>query len=120
MKANSTRFTRRQVLQGAGVLLAHSAMASNLRATDQRAAGAIAQTSPIPRNEKVEYGKDTLPLGIRSRIIDNYDGVKMHILEAGFEDGERPCIILLHGFPELAYTWRNPWLRAQCEHSRHI
>jgi pimeloyl-ACP methyl ester carboxylesterase len=29
----------------------------------------------------------------------------MHILEAGFE-GERPLVLLLHGFPELAFSWR--------------
>jgi pimeloyl-ACP methyl ester carboxylesterase len=61
-------------------------------------------------NEHVQYGQDTLPMGIRSRIIDNNNGVKMHILEAGFGDRERPCIILVHGFPELAYTWRNQLL----------
>src|SRR3954464_1234852 len=29
----------------------------------------------------------------------------MHILEAGRE-GDRPLILLLHGFPELAFSWR--------------
>ena len=28
----------------------------------------------------------------------------MHMLEAG--DPGRPCVLLLHGFPELAYSWR--------------
>src|SRR5262245_2688677 len=28
----------------------------------------------------------------------------MHCLEAG--DPRRPCVLLLHGFPELAYSWR--------------
>jgi pimeloyl-ACP methyl ester carboxylesterase len=28
------------------------------------------------------------------------------MLEAGFEGKDRPCILLLHGFPELAYSWR--------------
>ena len=28
----------------------------------------------------------------------------MHVLEAG--DPGRPCVLLLHGFPELAYSWR--------------
>ncbi|HYD57081.1 MAG TPA: alpha/beta hydrolase [Burkholderiales bacterium] len=28
----------------------------------------------------------------------------MHLLEAG--DPARPCVLLLHGFPELAYSWR--------------
>jgi pimeloyl-ACP methyl ester carboxylesterase len=30
----------------------------------------------------------------------------MHVLEAGFETKGRPCILLLHGFPELAFSWR--------------
>jgi pimeloyl-ACP methyl ester carboxylesterase len=30
----------------------------------------------------------------------------MHVLEAGFETSGRPCLLLLHGFPELAYSWR--------------
>jgi pimeloyl-ACP methyl ester carboxylesterase len=28
------------------------------------------------------------------------------VLEAGFEEKGRPCLLLLHGFPELAYSWR--------------
>jgi len=28
----------------------------------------------------------------------------MHVLEAG--DARRPCVLLLHGFPELSYSWR--------------
>jgi pimeloyl-ACP methyl ester carboxylesterase len=34
----------------------------------------------------------------------------MHILEAGFEGKDRPCLLLLHGFPELAYSWRKVML----------
>ena len=34
----------------------------------------------------------------------------MHVLEAGFEVRGRPCVVLLHGFPELAYSWRNQFL----------
>ena len=30
----------------------------------------------------------------------------MHFLEAGFETTGRPCLLLLHGFPDLAYCWR--------------
>ena len=30
----------------------------------------------------------------------------MHVLEAGFETGGRPRVLLLHGFPELAFSWR--------------
>jgi pimeloyl-ACP methyl ester carboxylesterase len=47
-----------------------------------------------------------LPAGVRSRFVDNVNGLRMHVLEAGFESEARPCILLLHGFPELAYSWR--------------
>jgi pimeloyl-ACP methyl ester carboxylesterase len=47
-----------------------------------------------------------LPPGIRSRFVENINGLRMHVLEAGFEAKGRPCILLLHGFPELAYSWR--------------
>ncbi len=47
-----------------------------------------------------------LPKTIRSRTIDNINGLRMHVLEAGFETTGRPCLLLLHGFPELAYSWR--------------
>lgn len=56
------------------------------------------------------YGKATLPAGIRSRFVDNSNGLTMHVLEAGFEDQDRPCVLLLHGFPELAYSWRKVML----------
>jgi pimeloyl-ACP methyl ester carboxylesterase len=49
-----------------------------------------------------------LPLsaGIRSRMIEGINGLRMHVLESGFESRGRPCVLLLHGFPELAYSWR--------------
>ena len=47
-----------------------------------------------------------LPAGIRSRYVDNINGLSMHVLEAGFETPGRPCVQLLHGFPELAFSWR--------------
>jgi pimeloyl-ACP methyl ester carboxylesterase len=49
---------------------------------------------------------DVLPAGIRSRFIDGINGLSMHVLEAGFEADGRPLVLLLHGFPELAYSWR--------------
>lgn len=42
---------------------------------------------------------------VRSRLIENVNGLTMHVLESGFEQS-RPCVLLLHGFPELAYSWR--------------
>ena len=47
-----------------------------------------------------------LPAAIRSRYVDNINGLRMHVLEAGFETKGRPCVLLLHGFPELAFSWR--------------
>jgi pimeloyl-ACP methyl ester carboxylesterase len=112
MRFDSPAVTRRQLLQCVGVLLAHSAVASNLNGTlDRRERAAVAQTPPVgARNENVEYGKETLPAGIRSRYIDNNNGSKMHVLEAGFAEKGRPCVVFLHGFPELGYTWRKQLL----------
>ena len=59
----------------------------------------IAELAPIP-----------LPAGIRSRQVDNGNGLSMHLLEAGFDAPGRPCVLLLHGFPELAYSWRKVML----------
>jgi pimeloyl-ACP methyl ester carboxylesterase len=47
-----------------------------------------------------------LPPGVRSRFVGNGNGLRMHVLEAGYEEPGRPCVVLLHGFPELAYSWR--------------
>jgi pimeloyl-ACP methyl ester carboxylesterase len=56
------------------------------------------------------YGVNALPPGIRSRVVDGINGLSMHMLEAGFEAKDRPCVLLLHGFPELAYSWRKVML----------
>lgn len=45
-----------------------------------------------------------LPDGIASRSVEGVNGLTMHVLEAGAPD--RPLVLLLHGFPELAYSWR--------------
>ena len=47
-----------------------------------------------------------LPAGIRARHSSGVNGLDMHFLEAGFAAGPRPVLLLLHGFPELAYSWR--------------
>ena len=51
-----------------------------------------------------------LPPGIRARFVDGINGLRMHVLEAGFETPGRPLALLLHGFPELAYSWRKVML----------
>src|SRR5690349_21911346 len=47
-----------------------------------------------------------LPASIRSRYVDGINGLRMHVLEAGHETKGRPLLLLLHGFPELAFSWR--------------
>jgi pimeloyl-ACP methyl ester carboxylesterase len=47
-----------------------------------------------------------LPSSIRSRFVDDINGLRMHVLEAGYETPGRPCLLLLHGFPELSFSWR--------------
>jgi pimeloyl-ACP methyl ester carboxylesterase len=47
-----------------------------------------------------------LPASIRSRYVEGINGLRMHVLEAGFETKGRPCLLLLHGFPELSFSWR--------------
>jgi pimeloyl-ACP methyl ester carboxylesterase len=64
----------------------------------------------MDQNDSVEYGQGRLPSGIRSQIVDNNNGAKLHVLEAGFEGKGRPCVVLLHGFPEIAYSWRKQML----------
>lgn len=51
-------------------------------------------------------GADVLPAGVRARFVDGVNGLRMRVLEAGWDGAERPKLLLLHGFPELAYSWR--------------
>ena len=86
--------TRRQYIQGLATGLFSAATATRARAANQR----------------VAYGQKTIPSGIRSRFVDNINGLRAHLLEAGFEGPGRPCVLMLHGFPELAYSWRKVML----------
>jgi len=52
------------------------------------------------------YGTASLPAGVRSRCVENGNGLIMHMLECGFDTDDRPCVLLLHGFPELGFSWR--------------
>src|SRR6201995_5812088 len=46
-----------------------------------------------------------LPDGVTARILPGINGLDIQVLEAGAGKG-RPAVLLLHGFPELAYSWR--------------
>jgi pimeloyl-ACP methyl ester carboxylesterase len=48
--------------------------------------------------------------GIRERYLENINGFRVHILESGFETPNRPTLLLLHDFPDLAYCWRKVML----------
>lgn len=51
-----------------------------------------------------ELPATALPDGVRARFVDDVNGLRVHVLEAG-EPG-RDLVLLLHGFPELAFSWR--------------
>jgi pimeloyl-ACP methyl ester carboxylesterase len=57
-------------------------------------------------SELVGLDQGVLPDGVRSRFLADVNGLRVHFLEAGFETAGRPAVLLLHGFPELAYSWR--------------
>jgi pimeloyl-ACP methyl ester carboxylesterase len=88
--------SRRRLLQALVTALAPAAVGMRVRAAQGQAT--TAELGP--------YSSTVLPTGVRSRFVDDVNGLRMHILEAGFETPGRPGLLLLHGFPELAYSWR--------------
>lgn len=51
-----------------------------------------------------------LPPGVRRRTLAGINGLNVSVLEAGYEQPGRPAVLLLHGFPDLAYSWRRTLL----------
>ncbi|KAI4150266.1 MAG: hypothetical protein LQ340_004186 [Diploschistes diacapsis] len=49
-----------------------------------------------------------LPKGLESSYVDCTEscGLRFHILEAGKGGPDRPLLLFVHGFPEIAYSWR--------------
>jgi pimeloyl-ACP methyl ester carboxylesterase len=97
-------FTRRRLMQGLAAALTPAALVAEARSTG------VPQRAPIANATEVPYDPAVLPPGIRSRFVNNINGLRMHVLEAGFESKDRPFVVLLHGFPELAYSWRKVML----------
>lgn len=84
-------------------------------ATARSGSALLPSSTPVPavRADPASlppYGHSTLPSGVRSRIVENVNSLTVHLLEAGFERAGRPAVLLLHGFPELAYSWRKVML----------
>jgi pimeloyl-ACP methyl ester carboxylesterase len=74
----------------------------------QAVAGLVCTATPDSAraaNQNVVYGQSTIPPGIRSRFVDNINGLRVHLLESGFPSGDRPCVLILRGYPELACVW---------------
>ena len=88
------RVSRREVLQG----LTASVTAAALTRSGSAQAQTAAPIGPLPSN--------VLPAGVRSRFVENVNGLRMHVLEAGFEKRSGRALLLVHGYPELAYSWR--------------
>jgi pimeloyl-ACP methyl ester carboxylesterase len=91
--------TRRRLLQGLAAL-APLAIAAKTRAQST----ATQSTEPVP------LARTVLPAGVRARFANNINGIRMHVLEAGFDGTRRLAVLLVHGFPELAYSWRKVML----------
>lgn len=96
-----SELSRRHILYG----LSSLGLAS-LGATSVGAGTASAQPTGLGV-ELEPYPSAWLPDGVRSRFVNNINGLRVHVLEAGYETPNQPALLLLHGFPELAYSWRN-------------
>ncbi len=100
--------TRRQAMQGLAAL-GPAALAAPAAGARRPPAPPAASGRPRPAAQEPPigpYDPGVLPAGVRSRFVHDVNGLRVHVLEAGF-DGDRPALLLLHGFPELAYSWRN-------------
>src|SRR5262245_32532575 len=86
-------FSRRQLMRGIGAVAASAALS--------RTGDAQSPAGPIG-----PYAADVLPAGFLVRLADNVNRLRMPVLDAGFGPKGRPAVLLLHGFPELAYSWR--------------
>ena len=91
--------TRRELLESL-TLLAPMALARPAFARQQ-----------APRADDLPpLDRSVLPVGIRARFVEGVNGIRMHVLEAGVDGDRRPGVLLVHGFPELAYSWRKVML----------
>src|SRR6185295_15920011 len=104
----SNAVTRRQ-------LLCALALAAPAASVAETRAQPLDSAQDRPTTTDAPLGADVLPRGVRARFVDNVNGIRMHVLDAGFTASSgsiapRPAILLVHGFPELAYSWRKVML----------
>lgn len=100
-----TTLTRRQLIQA----LAATSIAMRSAGAAEAAAELHDVSGQSTTNADGAYGGSTLPAGIRSRLVAGVNGITMHALEAG-AGADRPAVLLIHGFPELGYSWRHVML----------
>ncbi len=101
MSGTTSSVSRRDFLVTASAAIGGMTLAQGVT----RAAQGGSDVASLP-----PYGGSTMPAGIRSRRVANVNGLTVHMLEAGYESPGRPAVLLLHGFPELAYSWRKVML----------
>ena len=100
-----SEFSRRQIVLGLAALVGPVAVRAETHRAGRPWSGGLQASAP-PATSIGPYDPAVLPPGIRSRFVHNVNGISMHVLEAGYETRDRPAVLLLHGFPELAYSWR--------------
>src|SRR5438477_8770928 len=100
---NEKQYSAAELSRREFVAVAAAAAAGGFVRHPGQARPAIVRTDP---STLPPYGNGTIPAGIRSRAVANVNGLTVHMLEAGFDRPGRPGVLLLHGFPELAYSWR--------------
>src|SRR3569833_4678951 len=97
MSGASIPVTRRQVLRALGLTAA----------TVGVACGGLPKGMPSGAqvNDEVEYGKRTLPMGVRSRRVETNNDAALRILEAGFVLFGCLCVVFLLGFFVFVFSW---------------
>jgi pimeloyl-ACP methyl ester carboxylesterase/2-polyprenyl-6-methoxyphenol hydroxylase-like FAD-dependent oxidoreductase len=64
---------------------------------------APSDADPIPSEPHAVSDPSPSEMGLREGSIEVDEGVRIHYVETG----EGPLVVLLHGFPEFWYSWRN-------------
>ena len=59
-------------------------------------------TTTAPFEKLPPYANNT-PAGVKPRLVPNVNGLTVNMLESGTQG--RPLVLLLHGFPNLGYSW---------------
>ena len=80
-----TPLTRRHLLKALAFGVVPLALSRKIHAAQLETSSQVAPLSGA-----------VLPVGIRSRFVDGVNGLRMHVLEAGYESSGRPALLLVH------------------------